>query len=53
MDRRNIFQSLIAVGAGIFAAPARGEDAAVPRVVYHLADLDKVEQMSDLLTTAS
>jgi len=42
MDRRNIFQSLIAVGAGIFAAPARGEDAAVPRVVYHLADLDKV-----------
>ena len=24
------------------AAPARGEGAAVPRVVYHLADLDKV-----------
>jgi intracellular sulfur oxidation DsrE/DsrF family protein len=42
MDRRNIFKSLLAVGAGIFAAPARGEGAAVPRVVYHLADLDKV-----------
>ena len=42
MDRRNIFKSLIAVGAGIFAVPARGEGAAVPRVVYHLADLDKV-----------
>jgi hypothetical protein len=40
MDRRNIFKSLIAVAVGIFAAPARGE--AVPRVVYHLADLDKV-----------
>lgn len=49
MDRRNIFKSLMAVGAGIFAgAAARAQVAAapsapgVPKVVYHLADLDKV-----------
>jgi uncharacterized protein len=42
MDRRNIFKSLLAVGAGIFAAPAQGEGAAVPKVAYHLADLEKV-----------
>jgi hypothetical protein len=50
MDRRNIFKSLAAIGAGIFAAkaapPAKAAAAAsapgVPKVAYHLADLDKV-----------
>jgi intracellular sulfur oxidation DsrE/DsrF family protein len=46
-DRRNIFKSALAIGAGAFAAraasPARAETATdVPRVVYHLADLEKV-----------
>jgi uncharacterized protein len=46
-DRRNIFKSALAIGAGVFAAraasPARAETATdVPRVVYHLADLEKV-----------
>ena len=42
MHRRNIFKSLLAAGVGVFAAPARAEGSAVPKVVYHLADLDKV-----------
>jgi uncharacterized protein len=50
MDRRNIFKSAMAIGAGLFvaraASPARAQAAAsvagVPRVVYHLADLEKV-----------
>jgi intracellular sulfur oxidation DsrE/DsrF family protein len=47
MDRRNIFRSALAIGAGIFAArsasPARAAAAPdVPRVAYHLADLEKV-----------
>ena len=49
MDRRSIFKSLVAIGAGIFAtrsSPARADTApaapGVPKVVYHLADLDKV-----------
>jgi uncharacterized protein len=49
MDRRNIFRSALAIGAGIFAArttsPARAAAASpsdVPRVAYHLADLEKV-----------
>jgi intracellular sulfur oxidation DsrE/DsrF family protein len=47
MDRRNIFKSLVAIVAGIFAtrsSPARADAPAsgVPKVVYHLADLDKV-----------
>ena len=49
-DRRNIFKSAIAIGAGFFAAgaasPARAQSAGspvdVPRVVYHLADPEKV-----------
>jgi len=43
MDRRNIFKSALALGAGIFAAPARAQTATagVPKVVYHLADLEK------------
>jgi intracellular sulfur oxidation DsrE/DsrF family protein len=46
-DRRNVFRSALAIGAGMFAAkaasPARAETAIdVPRVVYHLADLEKV-----------
>jgi uncharacterized protein len=50
MDRRNIFKSLLAIGAGIFgdkAAPAARAEAApsqpaIPKVAYHLADLEKV-----------
>ncbi|HEY4403082.1 MAG TPA: DsrE family protein [Xanthobacteraceae bacterium] len=47
MDRRNIFKSALAIGAGIFAArstsPARAAAAPdVPKVAYHLADLEKV-----------
>jgi len=49
-DRRNIFTSALAIGAGIFAAraasPARAQAATpvvgVPKVAYHLADLEKV-----------
>jgi hypothetical protein len=49
MDRRNIFKSALAVGAGIFAAraasPAQAETVipivGVPKVAYHLADLEK------------
>jgi uncharacterized protein len=45
-DRRNVFRAAIAFGAGIFvaraASPARAQSAVdVPRVVYHLADLEK------------
>jgi intracellular sulfur oxidation DsrE/DsrF family protein len=50
MHRRNIFKSALAIGAGLFAAraasPARAETAGpaagVPRVAYHLSDLEKV-----------
>jgi hypothetical protein len=50
MHRRNIFKSALAIGAGLFAAratvPVRAETtsaaAGVPRVAYHLADLEKV-----------
>jgi uncharacterized protein len=49
-DRRNIFKSALAIGAGIFAArtasPARADATAPaggsPKVAYHLADLEKV-----------
>jgi intracellular sulfur oxidation DsrE/DsrF family protein len=49
-DRRNIFKSAIAIGTGIFVARAasstRAETASpsvdVPKVAYHLADLEKV-----------
>ena len=47
MDRRNIFQSLLAIGSGLLAAraaaPARAEAGStdVPRIAYHLADLEK------------
>lgn len=48
MHRRNIFRSALALTAGLLAgraaSPARAEDdsAGVPRVAYHLADLEKV-----------
>ena len=48
IDRRNIFRSVLAAGSGMLAsrvaAPARAESAngGVPRVAYHLADLEKV-----------
>lgn len=43
MDRRNIFKSIAAAGLGVVAAAqARGEEARASRVVYHLADAEKV-----------
>jgi hypothetical protein len=45
MDRRNIFRSTLAAVAGVFAAraSARAEpDKGAPKVVYHLADEEKV-----------
>jgi hypothetical protein len=47
MDRRNIFKSALAIGAGLFVAKAPAQAAAagapdVSKVVYHLADLEKV-----------
>ena len=48
MDRRNLFKSAIAVGTAWFVAkatsPASAETArpGVPKVVYHLADSEKV-----------
>jgi intracellular sulfur oxidation DsrE/DsrF family protein len=47
MHRRNIFTSALAVAAGLLAgraaSPARAEgDSGVPKVAYHLSDLDKV-----------
>src|SRR5437660_784742 len=46
-SRRKLFARLLAAGAGAVAwrgAPtsARADDAAVPRVAYHLADAEKV-----------
>jgi intracellular sulfur oxidation DsrE/DsrF family protein len=49
-SRRHIFKSAIAAGAGLFAArtaaPARAQAASpsidVPKVAYHLADLERV-----------
>jgi len=50
-SRRNIFQRLFAASAASAAgfvawrgspAKARADDAAIPRVAYHLADADKV-----------
>jgi intracellular sulfur oxidation DsrE/DsrF family protein len=48
MDRRDIFRSAVAVGTGWLvaklASPASAEPArtGVPKVAYHLADLEKV-----------
>ena len=50
MDRRNIFKSILAAGTAMFtartASPAQAETASgaagVPKVAYHLADLEKV-----------
>jgi uncharacterized protein len=47
MDRRNIFKSALAIGAGLFVARAPSPAQAagppdVPKVAYHLADLEKV-----------
>ncbi len=46
MDRRNIFRSSLAALAGVFAARASAQtatDKGVPKVVYHLADVEKVQ----------
>jgi hypothetical protein len=46
MHRRGIFKSVLAIAAGLFAAPVRAETASpaagVPKVAYHLADIEKV-----------
>jgi intracellular sulfur oxidation DsrE/DsrF family protein len=46
MDRRNIFRTMIAAIAGAVATRASADTGAkadgVPKVVYHLADADKV-----------
>jgi uncharacterized protein len=42
MDRRNIFRTGLAAGLGIFSASARADAQRVQRVVYHLADSEKV-----------
>jgi intracellular sulfur oxidation DsrE/DsrF family protein len=46
-SRRNIFRSAIAAGAGLFvagasSARAQAESPRVPKVAYHLADVEKV-----------
>jgi len=46
-DRRNIFKSALAAGAGLFVASAssvraQAESPGVPKVAYHLADAEKV-----------
>ena len=49
MDRRDLVKSVIATGAGVLVAGTAPEAQAavsasgVPRVVYHLSDLDKVQ----------
>jgi uncharacterized protein len=42
MDRRNIFKALFAAGVGAFATRASAEAARATKVVYHLADVEKV-----------
>jgi uncharacterized protein len=43
MDRRNIVRTIVAAGFGVFAARgARAETPRAQKVVYHLADSDKV-----------
>jgi intracellular sulfur oxidation DsrE/DsrF family protein len=44
MDRRRIFQSMLALAGGVFAAraPAQAATTGAARVAYHLADLEKV-----------
>jgi uncharacterized protein len=43
MDRRNIVRTALAAGLGVFASSnARAEASQAQRVVYHLADSDKV-----------
>ena len=42
MNRRGIFRGALAGIGGLFAARAAAQASDVPRVVYHLTDLDKV-----------
>jgi uncharacterized protein len=43
MDRRNIFKALLAAGVGAFATrQASAETPRATKVVYHLADVEKV-----------
>jgi intracellular sulfur oxidation DsrE/DsrF family protein len=47
MDRRDVFKSVVAVGAGFFGvafrskAEAAAQSGAIPKVAYHLSDVDK------------
>jgi intracellular sulfur oxidation DsrE/DsrF family protein len=43
-DRRNVFRSVLGIGTGIFVTRVAQAQSAtdVPRIVYHLADLEKV-----------
>jgi intracellular sulfur oxidation DsrE/DsrF family protein len=47
MDRRDVFRSVLAVGVGFFAAfrskagAATSASDTIPRVAYHLSDIDK------------
>jgi uncharacterized protein len=43
MDRRDVVRTALAAGAGLFAATAaKAETARAQKVVYHLADTEKV-----------
>ena len=42
MNRRGIFRSVLAAASGAFATRASAQARDVPKVVYHLSDLDKV-----------
>jgi intracellular sulfur oxidation DsrE/DsrF family protein len=42
MNRRNIFRTALAAATGVFGARASAQTSNVPKVVYHLSDLDKV-----------
>ena len=44
MNRRGIFASALAAAAGALGGRANAQPADTPRVVYHLADLDKAIQ---------
>ena len=46
MDRRNVVKSVLAASAGVVAAAAgsqaKADTSTAPKVVYHLADMEKV-----------
>jgi intracellular sulfur oxidation DsrE/DsrF family protein len=42
MDRRNIFRTALAAGFGVLASGGARAEARAQRIVYHLADTEKV-----------